>query len=129
MQQKLLDKDSSPPADPQLAYAGQLAGKIAEAIILAHQQLKVVDVSVGVAEQQVPISFNRRFVMKDGSVQTWKNLKDPNVVRAAGPIDSEVSVLAIKTQARGDTAAQTLGVLSNFALHLDTVGGMRWSAD
>ena len=63
--------------------------------------------------------------MRDGSVQTWQNLNNPEVVRAAGPIDPEIGLVAIR-----DPDAGTLrGVISNFALHLDTVGGTRWSAD
>ncbi len=112
--------------DSKTAYAGQLIDRIAQAIIDAHKQLQAVEVTVGAAQQEVPIAFNRRFVMKDGSVQTWKSLNDPQVVRAAGPIDPQVSVLAVKSL---DDQAKLLGLLSNFALHLDTVGGMRWSAD
>ena len=43
--------------------------------------------------QETPVSFNRRFVMRDGSVRTWMNLANPEVVRPAGPIDPEVGVM------------------------------------
>lgn len=79
----------------------------------------------GRAQQKTPVSFNRRFVMRDGSVRTWMNYSNPEVVRAAGPIDSDVGLLTISDP---DSSA-VRGVLSNFALHLDTVGGTRWSAD
>lgn len=52
-------------------------------------------------------------------------MSNPEVVRAAGPIDPEIGILAIRNPEDGATR----GILSNFALHLDTVGGMRWSAD
>ena len=124
---KALSKSATDEADVKTAYAEQLIEKISQAIINAHQQAQPVDVLAGTAEQQVPIAFNRRFVMKDGSVQTWKNLKDPKVVRAAGPIDPQVNILAIKPSSAANS--KPLGVLSNFALHLDTVGGLRWSGD
>ncbi len=62
--------------------------------------------------------------MRDGSVQTWMNDENPNVVRAAGPIDPQIGLVAIREE-NGEPRA----ILSNFALHLDTVGGMKWSAD
>jgi hypothetical protein len=63
--------------------------------------------------------------MRDGSVQTWQSLSNPNVVRAAGPIDPRIELLAIRHSEDG----QVRGLFSNFALHLDTVGGTQWSAD
>lgn len=63
--------------------------------------------------------------MKDGTVRTWQRLDNPDVVRAAGPIDPEITLLTIR-DAKDDAPR---GVLSNFALHLDTVGGQQWSAD
>ena len=70
------------------------------------------------------MAFNRRFVMRDGSVQTWMNYDNPNVVRAAGPIDPQIGLVTIR-----DENGEPRAILSNFALHLDTVGGMKWSAD
>lgn len=46
------------------------------------------------------------------------------MIRAAGPIDPEIGMLQVQ-----DLEGKTLGLVSNFALHLDTVGGLRWSAD
>ena len=48
----------------------------------------------------------------------------PDFIRVAGPIDPQIGLLAIR-----DDHGVPLGILSNFALHLDTVGGMKWSAD
>lgn len=63
--------------------------------------------------------------MRDGSVRTWQRYDNPDVVRAAGPIDPEISILTI----RGANDDEPSAVLSNFALHLDTVGGHQWSGD
>jgi hypothetical protein len=82
-------------------------------------------VEAGSAQQTTPVSFNRRFLMKDGSVRTWMRLDNPDVVRAAGPIDPEVAILRVLSA----DGRQTFGVVSNFALHLDTTGGTLWSAD
>ncbi len=107
------------------AYIEKLIAEPVAAIVAAYAAARPSVIACGSATQRTPVAFNRRFVMRDGSVQTWQSLSNPNVVRAAGPIDSEIGLLAIRD---AETNA-TRGVLSNFALHLDTVGGMKWSAD
>jgi hypothetical protein len=94
----------------------QTAGAIADAQAAAAPAL----LKAGTARQPVEISFNRRFVLKDGSIRTWATFKDPDVVRPAGPIDPEVGIILIES---------SRAALVNFALHLDTVGGTQYSAD
>lgn len=106
------------------AYIEKLIDNLVEAIAKAHAGVKPVTLECGSAMQQTPVAFNRRFVMRDGSVKTWQNFGNRDVVRSAGPTDPEIPLLAIR-----DEAGQPLGILSNFALHLDTVGGLKWSAD
>ncbi|HEY0981246.1 MULTISPECIES: neutral/alkaline non-lysosomal ceramidase N-terminal domain-containing protein [unclassified Schlesneria] len=96
----------------------------ADAIRKAHATAKPALLEAGSATQLIPVSFNRRSVMRDGSVKTWQSHDNPDVVRAAGPIDPRIELLAVR-----DETGVARGILSNFALHLDTVGGMRWSAD
>lgn len=105
-------------------YIEKLVNGPTDAIAQAHASAKSATLTSGSATQLTPVSFNRRFVMRDGSVRTWMNLENPEVVRAAGPIDPEISLLTIR-----DETGKATGILSNFALHLDTVGGMKWSAD
>jgi neutral ceramidase len=105
-------------------YIEKLISGPVEAIVKAHAAAKPAVLETGSAAQQTPVSFNRRFVMRDGSVKTWMSHSNPDVVRAAGPIDPEIGLLAIKNE-----GGKPLGILSNFALHLDTVGGQKWSAD
>lgn len=107
------------------SYSAKLIDGCVDAIVRADASVQPSLVDVGSGQQQTPISFNRRFVMTDGSVRTWQRLSNPNVVRAAGPIDPEVGLLRI----RSADGKQTKGMVSSFALHLDTVGGKRWSAD
>jgi hypothetical protein len=106
-------------------YPAKLIEGIVAAIAEANGAVQSVVVKTGSGQQEVPVAFNRRFVMKDGSVQTWQKLSNPKVVRAAGPIDPEIGLALI--QSADDQ--KPLAVLSNFALHLDTVGGLLWSAD
>ena len=106
-------------------YIGHLIEATTQSIVDADKAAKPASLEVGAAIQQLPVAFNRRFVMKDGSVRTWMRFSSPDVVRSAGPIDPEVPVLKILAEDGKSTA----GVFSNFALHLDTVGGLKWSAD
>ncbi len=111
--------------DPgRAAYIDQLIGGPVEAIAQADATARPAALESGSVAQQTPVSFNRRFVMRDGSVQTWQNYDNPNVVRAAGPIDPQIGLVTIREE-----TGEPRAILSNFALHLDTVGGMKWSAD
>lgn len=114
------------PQMPERAdYIRKLIQGPVEAVARAHTDAQPVSLSAGTARQKHPVSFNRRFVMRDGSVRTWQKFSNPEVVRAAGPIDPEIGLLVI----HGGQSEAVRGVLSSFALHLDTVGGTRWSAD
>lgn len=117
--------DAKPPADEPSPYAAKLIEGMVAAIAEANEAVQPVFIKAGSVQQQTPVSFNRRFVMKDGSVRTWQRLDNPQVVRAAGPIDPEIGLAIIQSADN----QKHLAVLSNFALHLDTVGGSLWSAD
>ncbi|MGQ9698235.1 MAG: hypothetical protein ACUVRO_09605 [Armatimonadota bacterium] len=70
------------------------------------------------------IAFNRRYLLRDGSVRTNPGIRNPEIVRPVGPVDSELNVLAFRT--RGGRIA---AVVVCFALHADTTGGSMISAD
>ncbi|MBD3673157.1 MAG: neutral/alkaline non-lysosomal ceramidase N-terminal domain-containing protein [Planctomycetaceae bacterium] len=106
-------------------YIKKLIAGPVDAIVRANANASPSQLSTGSATQTTDVSFNRRFVMRDGSVRTWQNYRNPDVIRAAGPIDPAIELLMI-TGAEDD---KPKGFLSNFALHLDTVGGTKWSAD
>ncbi|APZ96968.1 neutral/alkaline non-lysosomal ceramidase N-terminal domain-containing protein [Fuerstiella marisgermanici] len=114
------------PADRDAdAYAAKLVGGMVGAIEEAYKSATPAVVQAGSGQQELPVAFNRRFVMTDGSVKTWQKLDNPKVVKAAGPIDPEIGLLRILSE----DGNKTVGVVSNFALHLDTTGGTRWSGD
>lgn len=104
-------------------YLKDLPGKIAESIVLAAANLEPATVSVGKGHED-SISFNRRFFMKDGTVGWNPGKLNPDIVRTAGPIDPDVFVAYFES-----TKGTALATYVNFALHLDTVGGMEVSAD
>jgi neutral ceramidase len=107
------------------SYPARLIGGIAGSIEMAERAARPAKIAAANAAQQTPVSFNRRFLMRDGSIRTWQRLDHPDVVRSAGPIDPEIGILQIHPEGSPSPA----GLISNFALHLDTVGGTAWSAD
>jgi hypothetical protein len=112
-------------AEGKHPYAVRLIDGIVEALVTANARARPARIEAGTARQQTPVSFNRRFVMKDGSQRTWMSLDNPEVVRPAGPIDPDIGLVLL----RPEDGKSPLALLSNFALHLDTVGGSLWSAD
>jgi hypothetical protein len=108
-------------------YVRALPGRIAEAVRLANSELKTSRASAAIGHEE-SISFNRRFLMQDGSIQTNPGKSDlamvRNIVRADGPIDPDVGVVTFDA-----IDGTPLATLVNFAIHLDTMGGNRPSAD
>ena len=70
-----------------------------------------------------PCAFNRRYWMKDGTVQTNPGKLNPNIDCPEGPVDDEISVLAIRQDGR------LTGIIANICNHNDTVSGNLVSAE
>ncbi|HQZ68771.1 MAG TPA: neutral/alkaline non-lysosomal ceramidase N-terminal domain-containing protein [Planctomycetaceae bacterium] len=124
MKELYLRLGNEPQESLRATYIDKLISGPVDAICEADASAKPVIIESGVAMQQDPVSFNRRSVTRDGSVRTWLSADNPDFVRSAGPIDPQIGLVMIR-----DEAGTPRGILSNFALHLDTVGGMKWSAD
>lgn len=105
-------------------YVPRLVEGIVDAVRRADSAASAAVASAGDARQETPVSFNRRFLMSDGSVRTWAKADTPGAIRPAGPIDPEIGIVRFD-----GPDGRARAVLSSFALHLDTVGGTRWSAD
>lgn len=103
-------------------YPAMLRDRLVEVIVSANAGVSPASLEFVPATED-RVSFNRRFHMKDGTVVMNPGISNPNVVRAAGPTDSDLPFLLI-TKDR-----QPVGSLTVFALHLDTVGGTEYSAD
>ena len=110
--------DSHEPDD----YAVELKDKLVAVIEQAAEAVSPTELAAGTATQQ-GLAFNRRYVMRDGSVRTNAGKLNPDIVRPAGPTDPQVGLL----QFRRD--GQPVAGLTVFALHLDTTGGDRYAAD
>jgi hypothetical protein len=110
-------------ADAAKRYVESLPNLIARSVSAANAGLRPARVSVGVGREE-HLSFNRRFFMKDGTVGWNPGKKNPAVVKPAGPIDPEVPVVYFETP-----DGKPIATYVNFAMHLDTTGGLRVSAD
>ena len=108
----------------EIDYAGFLADKIVEVICLAAADVREVIIKAATTIQH-GLSFNRRFHMQDGEVRFNPGVLNPNIVRAAGPVDPEVGLVFLCDAGSG---AMKGGII-NFALHLDTVQGTLYAAD
>ncbi|HET8546393.1 MAG TPA: hypothetical protein VFL57_00235 [Bryobacteraceae bacterium] len=104
-------------------YVAELPGKIAEAVRRAEADLRLAR-AWAATEREHTISFNRRYLMRDGSVQMNPRRGSPDIVRPVGPIDPEVSVVYFDTPDGTPIATHV-----NFALHVAIVSGREVSSD
>jgi len=121
--EQAIAKHGSDPYE-KIDYSALLVERLTEALVQAHAALRPVTLAGGIAKE-TGLSFNRRFHMKDGSVVFNPGKLNPNIVRAAGPIDPDVGILLVRDAAD----SRPLASLTVFALHLDTLGGTLYSAD
>ena len=105
-------------------YPTQLVEKLAAVIKQAQTALQPVDLAAGYAQEK-RISFNRRFHMKEGPVRFNPGYQNPKIIRAAGPIDPEVGLISFAKPG----SEKPFAAVVSFALHLDTVGGTKYSGD
>jgi hypothetical protein len=126
-------------------YIEQLPKWIAQAVAEAHERRAAVHVYYG-SEDEPKLSYIRRFWMKDGTVGWNPGVLNPKIIRPIGMIDPQVNVVyaetigqkplgpAEKMAADGSrhvvkSDREPLLTYVNFAMHLDTTGGMLVSAD
>ena len=105
-------------------YARFLPGKIAEAIVAAHEKLAPARIGWGVGKDPKNV-FCRRFLMKPGTAATnpfggTKNdqaqmnpgYQNPNALRRTGPVDDDVSIVAVQSP-----EGRPICVLGNYSTH------------
>ena len=106
-------------ADP--VYVASVAEAIASAVVEAHESMEESEIGIG-SGREPGISFNRRFLMTDGTEITHPGKPGTEhhqeIVAVAGPIDPAVDVLAVRN-ARGEVT----GIVVCFACHSTVVGG------
>jgi hypothetical protein len=105
------------------SYVTSLGHWIADSVLTAEGKKQPALLWAAI-EQEPALAHNRRYLMKDGTVQTNPGFLNPNVVRPVGPIDPRVGVLVAEDEKRSPIMTWV-----NYAMHLDTVGGTWISAD
>ncbi len=126
-------------------YSVQLPKWIAQAAEEAFKSRVPARVFYG-SENETKLAYIRRFWMKDGTVGWNPGVMNPNIIRPIGDIDPQVNVFYAETagqqpggpveklEADGSRKAvktdkTPLLTYVNYAMHLDTTGGMLISAD
>lgn len=105
------------------AYLDYVVERAADAVCLAWSRR--VEVRIGCQRgHEAGIAFNRRFRMADGTVRMNPGIRNPDIVKAVGPIDPEVLVVRID-----DLDGRPVAVVTNYACHACVVGGSAYSAD
>jgi neutral ceramidase len=107
--------------DPE--YVDLVVKRVGEAVVSAYQSLHAAELADGIGHEP-SVSFNRRFLMRDGRQVTHPGKDNPDIVRPSGPIDPDVGVLAARVP-----GGELLGLFVNFACHATVMGGNGFSAD
>lgn len=105
-------------------YPDWLAQRIAQAIIDANNGSMLVTIETGTKAVD-GIAFNRRSVLKDGTVRMNAGVGNPDILGPAGPVDATLGMLLV----RRAFDKKPVACVSNFGLHADTFGGSEFSAD
>lgn len=104
-------------------YRENLKRKYADVVKLALDDLAECTVTVGEKETAEPVSFIRRYRMKDGTVMTNPGFLNPEIDHPLGEADNTVRLVRFHREEKGDIA------MVGFQTHPDTLGGHRFSAD
>jgi hypothetical protein len=112
-------------ADP--VYLERLTAGIVGAVKDAWNSLHTSEIGIGTGTE-AHISFNRRFLMRDGREITHPGKPGTphhaEIIAPAGPIDPDVGVLAAR-----NPAGKISGIVVNFACHSTVMGGDQFTPD
>lgn len=104
-------------------YTQVLERKFCDVARMALDDRSEASLSFGQKETDEPISFIRRYRMKDGSTRTNPGHNNPDIVGPIGNADNTVRLVKFERKAADDI------VLVNFQTHPDVIGGNKFSAD
>jgi hypothetical protein len=110
-----------------VAFTEGLPARIAATVRLAGERLEAAQLSAARARCE-GLTFNRRYYLRDGSVGWNPGKLNPDIVLPAGPTDPEVGLLLVE-KAGASGPREVLATCVNFAMHTDTTGGTKFSAD
>lgn len=95
------------------AYLAYLVERAAAAVIAAYRAMVAVEIGTGTGYEG-RVSFNRRYILKNGSVVSQPSFEviQRDVLFGEGIIDPQVGVLCVR-----DGSGAMIGMLVNFACH------------
>lgn len=112
-----------PNDDSDGLYIRMMRRLAADAVILAYKRLKNARVSYATGTVD-NISFNRNYIMKDGTIRTNPGRQNPDIVKPFAGIDPQLSVLYFVNDNK-----RPIGAIVNFACHQDCVDGTEYTGD
>ena len=104
-------------------YIDILSRKFCDVAKMAIDDMDECEMSVTFKETDEPISFVRRFKMKDGSTKTNPGCLNPDIEGPIGLADNTVRLIKLEREFKNDIA------IVNFSTHPDVIGGEKYSAD
>jgi len=110
-------------SDLSRTFRDGLPAKIAQAVKDANDRLVSAKITTGHGHES-SIAFNRRFHLTDGTVGWNPGKLNPKIIKPAGTIDPDVPVVYFASN-----EGKPIATYVNYAVHLDNVGGLKFSAD
>lgn len=105
-------------------YRDRFVDRCGEAAAAAVKVAKPVTLEVGAAT--VPgVAFNRRYLLKNGTVRFNPGKMNPEVVKAAGPVDESLPIVMVSDA----ETRRPVGSVVAFAMHTAVYGGKTFGAD
>ena len=104
-------------------YMDIVRRKFCDVAKMAISDMDECEMSVTFKETDEPISFVRRFKMKDGTTKTNPGCLNPEIEGPIGLADNTVRLVKFEREFKNDIA------LVNFSTHPDVIGGDKYSAD
>ncbi|MBQ7624544.1 MAG: hypothetical protein IJS65_04640 [Clostridia bacterium] len=108
---------------PSPEFRKVLSRKFVDVAKMAIDDLDDAEAYTAQKETPEPVSFVRRYVMRDGRIATNPGYGNPDIVRPVSDADNTVRLVRFKRARSSDIA------LVNFSTHPDVVGGEKYSAD
>jgi neutral ceramidase len=102
---------------PDTWYTDWVVRQLGTALIMAYRHLEPALINAGSGEEAAMI-FNRRFFLKDGRTYTHPGRMNPDIVKAAGPIDPQVAAIGAWRE-----DGTLIGCLVNYSCHGTTYSG------
>ena len=106
------------------SYPIRLLDNIVNSVVLAKNNMVETELLSGYSQVK-GVAFNRRYLLKDGSVRCNPGYLNPNIIKPVGPVDEDVHFILFKNI----TSNSIVGSLSVFACHTDTRGGTKFHGD